>query len=369
MRRSPFFILLIAGLVFVVCGVGYGLTSHEIMYQTVGKGTIAHYLSADGSGYLQMTHSSTLYIVHETTFSPPINGIHTFADGDTIAFAYDPGNTTLIDVSSKLGTHLYGNAYDVVEITSYNKSNQVYATSAYTKDIQGYYKNNWLFGGILIIFGLLLTGLSFFVGRRNKPALEPKQASLSSFQDNTSITQSQSPQPDVSQQSTAPYPQTHLPMPSFPAQFTMPQTPSQPVPFANQASSSKPISFSGLSSLPQTPSQPVPFANQSSISNPPSFSGLLSSYKQQTFGNQPTVTGQSAHSQLSSTSQQQFMNVPQLSFDQPLPQQQAFPQQPDPGETPALQEQQSQSFAHYAHYPQNDDETTQIANPPSQPPQ
>ncbi len=341
MRRSPFFILLIAGILFVVCGVGYGLTSHEIMYQTIGKGTIAHYLSADGSGYLQMTHSSTLYIVHETTFNPAINGIHTFADGDTISFAYDPSNTKLIDVSSKLGTHLYGDAYNVVEITGYNKNNQIYATPAYTKDIQGYYKNNWLFGGILIIFGLLLTGLSFFVGRKNKPAVEPKQPLLSSFQDNTSITQSQSLQPDVSQQSTAPYPQTHLPMSSFPAQFTM----------------------------PQTPSQPIPFANQPSISNPPSFSGLLSSYKQQTFGNQSTVAGQSAPSQPLSASQQQFMNVPQLSFDQPLPQQQAFPQQPAPGQTPASQEQQSQPFAHYAHYPQNGDETTQVANPPSQPPQ
>jgi len=371
MKRSPSLILLIASILFVLCGIGYGFTSHIVAYRHVGKNTIAHYLASNGIGYLQMTHSSTLYIVQETAFHPAINGIHTFADGNTISFVYDPDHSTPINVKSTLGTHLSGNAYNVVEITAYDNHNQVYATVAYSKGSQGYYKNNWLFGGILILFGLLLAGAPFFFRVRSKPAVALKQAQEIIPTSDVVPSQPQEQQPGITEQDTAPHPASS-PSAVTPEQLMMPRQPVQPpqTAFTNQIAAtyppaiSNPPSFAGFSTqLTPAPAnnppssaglspQPVP----ASASNPPSRGGLLSMARQQSFNNpSPTPTVQAPHLS-SSTPHPQFMRVPQLSFDQPLPYQQPFsPSTPIPQESPT------------SPYPQGDssDTTQQINHPPS----
>jgi len=264
MKRSPSLILLIASILFVLCGIGYGFTSHIVAYRHVGKNTIAHYLASNGIGYLQMTHSSTLYIVQETAFHPAINGIHTFADGNTISFVYDPDHSTPINVKSTLGTHLSGNAYNVVEITAYDNHNQVYATVAYSKGSQGYYKNNWLFGGILILFGLLLAGASFFFRVRSKPAVALKQAQEIIPTSDVVPSQPQEQQPGITEQDTAPHPASS-PSAVTPEQLMMPRQPVQPpqTAFTNQIAAtyppaiSNPPSFAGFSTQLLLPQQTI----------------------------------------------------------------------------------------------------------------
>ncbi len=73
MRHPLIFVtLIILGILVIFTGLVYGMTSRQITYQKVGRGTIAHYLSADGTGYLQMSTSPTLYVVNETNFMPRI---------------------------------------------------------------------------------------------------------------------------------------------------------------------------------------------------------------------------------------------------------------------------------------------------------
>jgi hypothetical protein len=184
MSRSPRFIaLLIIGGVIILAGLGYGISSSRVAYQQVGQGTIAHYLSANGTGYLQMSNSPTLYLVHETDFTPIIQGINTFADGDAISLVYNPSDTTPIDVTSKLGTHLSGSAYQVVEITAYDKNQQVYKTAAYSQDPQSYGSNHWGGGISLIVVGAILMGIAFFTTRRKaQPAFTANPPSMAGTQ-------------------------------------------------------------------------------------------------------------------------------------------------------------------------------------------
>ncbi len=168
--------LALLGIVLAGAGVFMGVSSHQIAYQTVGQGSIAHYLADDTTGYLQMSNSSTLYIVNEKDFSPAINGTTTFQDGDTISFIYEPGSTTDIDATSSLGTHLQGTAYKVVQITRTSTgAAQQFVTSEYTQNPNGFYQNNWPIGIAMLLGGLLLAGLSFFLpgllaGRKKQAA-------------------------------------------------------------------------------------------------------------------------------------------------------------------------------------------------------
>ncbi|GAC1358078.1 MAG: hypothetical protein NVS4B11_13370 [Ktedonobacteraceae bacterium] len=169
-QRSPAFFALIAlGVVLLLAGLIYGLGSRHVEYKSVAQGSIAHYLSANGSGYLQMVGNPSLYIVHEDNFSPKIA---TFADSDTISFVYDPSETTSIDVSSTLGTHLTGTASKVVEIIFSDTDGQkVYTTPEYTSNPQGYDHNQWIVGIALLVLGLLLAGSSFFLPKKKAPVV------------------------------------------------------------------------------------------------------------------------------------------------------------------------------------------------------
>jgi hypothetical protein len=168
MRRSSTFArLLIFGILAIIAGLAVGISSHQVSYQSTEQSTITHYLSAQGIGYLQLSSDSTLYIVHEDTFTPAINGIRTFVDGDKISLIYEPDNTTDIDEKSTIGTHLVGKAYNVVQITRYDGAGQnAYNTSTYAHNPQGYMKNNWGAGVGLIFLGLILAGAAFFLRRR-----------------------------------------------------------------------------------------------------------------------------------------------------------------------------------------------------------
>lgn len=168
-RSAAFFVVLALGAVLIITGLIYGLGSRQVNYKSVGQGSIAHYLSSEGTGYLQMSGSSSLYVVHEDNFTPKLSS---FADGDTISFVYDPSDTTPVDVTSTLNTHLLGTASKVVEITSTDTGGgqKTYATPEYTQHPQGYNMNRWLVGAGLLVVGLLMAIGSFFLPRKKAQA-------------------------------------------------------------------------------------------------------------------------------------------------------------------------------------------------------
>lgn len=175
-RSSGFFTLLLIGIVIVGVGIYMGTQSHQVTYQSHSAGTIAHFLADDDEhkGYLQMDGSDDLFVVPENSFTPTINGIDTLKNGYRISFVYAPSETEHVDIKSTLGTHLEGDGAEVVQLTllegDNGSTNQVFTTSDYTKNPQGFYKNNWTYGGGLIALGAILAIVSLFL-----PKTRPQQ--------------------------------------------------------------------------------------------------------------------------------------------------------------------------------------------------
>ncbi len=194
-RSRWFFVFIIVGILLLLVGIATGVSSRSSTYKPLAKGTIAHYLSADGTGYLQLNGSRDLYIIQEGTFSPPINGINTFQDGDTVSLVIDPKSTANIDKTSVIGTHLVGTATNVVQIMMFDGTSgqpkTTYATNAYKQNHNGYTQNNWPIAGGVAFLGLLMAGGAFFMpSRKLQPAVAGTPATSSIAFDQRPIAQS-----------------------------------------------------------------------------------------------------------------------------------------------------------------------------------
>lgn len=165
MRRSLFFyILFVLGLIAIGVGVYIGLTSHQVTYQQVKEGRIAHYLANEQNGYLQMEGSTDLYILYERDFTPQVQGTDTFQNGSVVTFIYTPSETVSINETSVLGTHLEGRASHVMNITQIvNGKRTDFTTNDYSQNPQGFFRNNWPYGGGCSALGLLLIAGSFLI--------------------------------------------------------------------------------------------------------------------------------------------------------------------------------------------------------------
>jgi hypothetical protein len=156
-------------MLLAIAGLIVGISSHHLTYQNGLKGIVAHYLSGDnpGTGYLQMSGSSSLYFVKEKNFNPLINGINTFGHGNIISFVYTPDETRDIDEqATNSGTHLAGTAYRVLQITLFDNDGQnpqVFTDVEYAQNPQGIYVNNWPAGAALLIAGFLVALMTLFL--------------------------------------------------------------------------------------------------------------------------------------------------------------------------------------------------------------
>ncbi len=254
-RRAPaFFAMIILGFILLLAGIVYGLGSRHVQYKSVAQGSIAHYLSADGTGYLQMENNPTLYIVHQDNFTPKLA---TFADSDTISFVYDPAETMSVDVKSTLGTHLVGTASKVVAITAIDTTGKkTYTTPEYVSNPQGYDHNQWPLGLGLLIAGLLLMGGSFFLPKKKSPPIATSSNTINTpmpvWQPQSALQQNTPPYGQSVQQTypTTPYPPTQHNYPVQNGPFQQISSPNYPV-------QNGPFQQASGATYPQQP--PAPF--------------------------------------------------------------------------------------------------------------
>lgn len=161
---------IIFGTLLLMGGLYYGTTSHQVNFQSVGKGTVAHYLSGDhGSAYIQMSGSDDVYIVPSFLHTIYIKGGDTLQDGDTISFVYRTDGTTYIDGTDGI-THLSGDAYSIIELTYYvpGGNEQIAEDIAYGDNPNGFYQNNWPTGGEFGAVGLVILLVVLLLSRRKK---------------------------------------------------------------------------------------------------------------------------------------------------------------------------------------------------------
>ena len=154
--------LIVVGIACIVMGLFYGILSHTVAYQRVGPTQVLHYLRTDSSGdaYVELANSPTLYILHQSDFSPSLGGI-SFSDQSMVSVVYQTDSTTSIDETSSSGTVLKGDAYTIIEMTD-SDGNVAYTTSTYNQNPSGYYQNNWGGGIALFLLGVVVAGLAMF---------------------------------------------------------------------------------------------------------------------------------------------------------------------------------------------------------------
>jgi hypothetical protein len=173
----------------IIFGVLLGATSHQVTYNAVNQETVAHFLSGDSSssdkrGFLQFEKDPKLYLINESDFTPKVDG-NSFGDGDVISFVYRTDSPTNIDVkASNTSTHLAGDAYTIEKITapgSNGQGSKVYTSSEYSQNPKGFYQNNWPLAAIVIVLGLIIAALAFFLpmlrGRNRNKAQPASDAS------------------------------------------------------------------------------------------------------------------------------------------------------------------------------------------------
>ena len=155
----------------IIFGVLIGATSHQATYKTVNQETVAHFLSGDNSssdkrGFLQFEKDSNFYLINESDFTPKVDG-NSFGDGDVISFIYRTDSQTNIDVkASNTSTHLVGDAYTIEQISvpgSNGQASKVYTSSEYSQNPKGFYQNNWPIGAVVIVLGLIIAALAYFL--------------------------------------------------------------------------------------------------------------------------------------------------------------------------------------------------------------
>ena len=252
--------LIILGAILALGGLFYGVSSHQVMYQTVAPGAPAHYLEDGSTAYLQMQNSETLYIVNENDFSPPLTG-SVISNGGNISFVYRPDDTTSVDVTSTRGTHLQGDGYTVVQMTVYDANGQnpqIYTTSEYTQNPNGFYQNNWAGGIVIFLVGLVILGSVFFLpktlGKKKKLAsangIPPAQMNVPNGMQGQAYPYQQPYQNPVPANPYAQPYQGPAQYPQYPQQPQQPQSPAQygsnvQYPQYPQSGSNEPTQFAG----------------------------------------------------------------------------------------------------------------------------
>jgi len=171
MAQRKKLVFIIFGTLLLMGGLYYGTTSHQVNFQSVGKGTVAHYLFSGnhGSAYLQMSGSDDVYIVPSFLNTTYFKGSDTLQAGDTISFVYRTDGTTYID-STDGNTHLSGDAYSIIELTYYapDGNERIAEDSAYGDNPNGFYQNNWPTGGEFGAVGLFILLVTLLLSIRKK---------------------------------------------------------------------------------------------------------------------------------------------------------------------------------------------------------
>jgi hypothetical protein len=254
--------LIVLGSLLALGGLGYGASSHQVAYQTLHQGGSFRFFAVEGgTDYILL--NATYYVINENDVSPAFDG-SAFGRNNNLtlgSLAYRTDSRS-IDVKLTDGTELQGTAYTVEQfvVTDTSGSNQqTYTTAEFTQNPSGFYENDWVGGMGLLVVGLTVAGLAFFI-----PRLRGKNKTQ------RGLNTAPAGMPMGTQPQVHPYQQPYqgpVPYPQYqPQSYQTPTHYSQP-PYPVQPGQYNPVQWT-----PQYPQQPGQHYRQQSGSYEPSRS-------------------------------------------------------------------------------------------------
>lgn len=159
--------MIIVGIIVVIIGLVYGLTSKQVNYIQSDDNATYHLGTGQQSGnlYINADGSSDYFVAFSSDFTVPQSELDT------------PGSVSFIARSDTSTLDPPLNASDGSTITEAHKIEKLvlkdnngatlgtFTTPEYDANPNGVYVNNWPFGLVILVIGLVLFGLSFAIHR------------------------------------------------------------------------------------------------------------------------------------------------------------------------------------------------------------
>ena len=207
----------VIGTGLLIGGLIWGLSSHDINYQSYPKSSSYHVSTGEQTGNVYIyTDGSPDYFVAFLSDFP-----HTVSDSDLHSFGavsfVARTNMSRLDPVLNTGTATINQAHKIEKLVFYDPQGNVlhtYTTDEYNAHPDSYTVNNWLYGGALMLVGVLAGGNGLFFhlnGRqRRMQAAAEERARLESMPSPFARELGEMPRPRP-YQGTEQYPQSNYP--------------------------------------------------------------------------------------------------------------------------------------------------------------
>jgi hypothetical protein len=204
-RRWGLFIL---GILLLLGGTIWGLTSHQVTYQTSQQGVTYHIAIGETSGnvYINPDSSSDYFVAFKSDFNPPISQ-NDIDSSNTIDFVART-DTNSLDPALKTNGTTINDAHKIEKLIFYDKNGnvqQTFTTAEYKASPNGFNDNEWIKAIWLVIVGFILAGAALVV-----PMVTKKPQPATAFSLGTSGAE------QLYQQPANPYGQPYPPQPANP---------------------------------------------------------------------------------------------------------------------------------------------------------
>lgn len=158
--------LLIVGLALLIGGVIWGMTSHQVTYQTSQQGITYHIAIGETSGnvYINPEGSSDYFVAFKSDFTPSI-AQSDIDNSNTIDFVARTDTSSLDPALQTNGTTI-NDAHKIEKLIFYDKNGSIqktFTTVEYQASPNGFNDNEWLKAIWLVIAGFIIAGAALVV--------------------------------------------------------------------------------------------------------------------------------------------------------------------------------------------------------------
>lgn len=158
--------LLIVGAALIIGGVVWGMTSHQVSYQTSHQGVTYHIAIGETSGnvYINADGSSDYFVAFKNDFNPQITQSD-IDNSNTLQFVARTDTSSLDPALNANGTTI-NDAHKIEKLVFYDKNGnvqQTFTTAEYQANPNGFNDNEWIKSIWLVILGVIIAGAALIV--------------------------------------------------------------------------------------------------------------------------------------------------------------------------------------------------------------